>query len=59
MTNRLPILGDIPLLGWLFSSEERIMVDTEVLFVIQPQVTTRGATISPFGEIFDPFEEGL
>ena len=56
--NKFPVLGDIPLLSWLFSSEERITVDTEVLFVIQPQVTTRGATISPFGEIFDPFEEG-
>jgi hypothetical protein len=58
VTNKFPILGDIPLLGWLFSSEERVTVDTEVLFVIQPRVTTRGATISPFGEIFDPFEEG-
>jgi len=60
--SKVPILGDIPFLGWLFSSEEESEVDTEVIFVITPLVKTRAPSISPFQEdIFDPFEdvEGL
>lgn len=53
--NKVPILGDIPLLQYLFSSESEEDVETEVLFVITPYVKTRGASISPFGDIFDPF----
>ncbi len=54
--SKVPVLGDIPLLGWLFSSEETVETETEVMFVLTPRVKTRAASISPFtNEIFDPF----
>ena len=54
---KIPILGDIPLLGWLFSSKEMVEAETEVMFVLTPRVKTRAPSISPFSnEIFDPFE---
>ncbi|RMH01799.1 MAG: hypothetical protein D6702_10420 [Planctomycetota bacterium] len=56
--NKVPILGDVPFLGWLFSSRGSSEVDTEVIFVITPLVKTRAPSISPFQEdIFDPFSE--
>ena len=57
--NKVPVLGDIPVLDLIFSSEQESEVETEVLFVITPIIKTRGATISPFGDIFDPFAESL
>ncbi len=56
--SKVPVLGDIPFLGWLFSSREESEVDTEVIFVITPLVKTRAPSISPFSQdIFDPFDE--
>lgn len=56
--SKVPVLGDIPFLGWLFSSREESEVDTEVIFVITPLVKTRAPSISPFREdIFDPFDD--
>jgi type II secretory pathway component GspD/PulD (secretin) len=56
--SKIPVLGDIPFLGWLFSSREETEVDTEVLFVITPLVKTRAPSISPFqDDIFNPFDE--
>lgn len=56
--SKVPILGDIPFLGWLFSSREDVEVDTEVIFVITPVVKTRAPSISAFTEdIFDPFSD--
>jgi len=56
--SKIPILGDIPVLNWLFSSRSVEQVDTEVMFLITPIVKSRSATISPFGplgDVFDPF----
>jgi len=59
-TSKIPLLGDIPLLGWLFSSEEKVEAETEVMFVLTPRVKTRSASISPFSdEIFDPFADDV
>ncbi len=56
-TSKIPILGDIPLLGWLFSSEEKVEATTSVMIVITPEIKTGRASISEFlDEIFDPFE---
>ena len=53
----IPILSSIPLLGWLFSYKSTETIDTEVLFIITPVIKTRAASISRFGDIFDPFAE--
>ncbi|ALM86433.1 type III secretion system outer membrane ring subunit SctC [Bordetella sp. N] len=37
-TNKVPLLGDIPLLGALFSSKSRNQLRTERLFMIRPRV---------------------
>jgi|GEM_PF-885785 len=54
---KIPLLGDIPLIGWLFSYRGISKANTEVLFIITPVIKTRGASISRFGDIFDPFAE--
>jgi type II secretory pathway component GspD/PulD (secretin) len=54
---KIPLLGDIPGLGWLFSSKSEQTVKTEVLFILTPVIKTRAASISRFGDIFDPWEE--
>jgi type II secretory pathway component GspD/PulD (secretin) len=37
-TSKFPILGSIPVLGWLFGSEQNVKRETEVVVVIGPQV---------------------
>jgi type II secretory pathway component GspD/PulD (secretin) len=54
--NKVPFLGDIPVLGWLFSSKETEEEETSVSFVIRP-VLKRRPSIEPFGDYFDPFAE--
>lgn len=53
--SKVPLLGDIPLLGWLFSYKNSEKIRTEVFFVITPVIKTRQASIEPFGDIFDPW----
>ncbi len=36
--NRVPILGDIPLLGWLFKNHKKILEVTDTLFFITPHI---------------------
>ena len=36
--NKVPILGDIPLLGRLFKSTETEVQDTEIVFLITPHI---------------------
>lgn len=38
--SKIPILGDIPLLGWLFRGEDRSKARTELLVLITPYVIT-------------------
>ena len=54
--NKVPFLGDLPILDLVFSSTQTEEVDTEVLFVIRPVVKSR-PSISPIGELFDPFAD--
>lgn len=54
--SKIPILGDLPLLGWLFSSRETTDDTTEVFFVIKPILKPR-PSIERFGDYFDPFAE--
>jgi type II secretory pathway component GspD/PulD (secretin) len=37
-TVKIPLLGDIPIIGWLFRWETTTRVDSEVVFVITPRV---------------------
>ena len=56
--SKVPLLGDIPLLGWFFSYKNSEKIKTEVFFVITPKIKTRNTSIEPYGDIFDPFDEG-
>jgi len=37
-TTKVPLLGDIPVLGWLFKNENRVDNKTELLIFITPKV---------------------
>jgi type II secretory pathway component GspD/PulD (secretin) len=54
--SKIPFLGNIPILGWFFSSRETVDEETSVSFVIRP-VLKRRPSIEPFGDYFDPFAE--
>jgi type II secretory pathway component GspD/PulD (secretin) len=54
--SRIPLLGDLPLLGFLFSSRSKEELDTTVTFMFTPKIKAR-PSIDPFGDVFDPFEE--
>jgi len=54
--SKIPFLGDLPILGWLFSSEQKEISESNVTFLITPRLKKR-ASIEPIGEIFDPTEE--
>lgn len=54
--SKIPLLGDIPLIGWLFSNKQDITQDTTIYFVITPTVKPV-PTIDRIGDIFDPFAE--
>ncbi len=38
LDNKVPGLGDIPLLGWLFKTRYRATVDTELLIFLTPKI---------------------
>lgn len=56
LESRVPILGAIPLLGWLFSYRSTETTTSEVFFVITPIIKSRAASIEPYGDIFNPFD---
>jgi type II secretory pathway component GspD/PulD (secretin) len=35
---KVPVLGDIPLVGWFFKDKRSYIEDTEILFIIRPEV---------------------
>jgi type II secretory pathway component GspD/PulD (secretin) len=43
-TVKVPILGDIPVLGWLFRSTSTTKTDTEVIFVITPHILQKAGS---------------
>ncbi len=40
---KIPLLGDLPVIGWLFRSERTEQVTTEIVFIITPRRLPRGA----------------
>jgi len=40
--NKVPLLGDIPLLGWAFKYEEKIKTIEELVLVIEPHIIKNG-----------------
>ena len=40
-TIKIPLLGDVPILGWLFRSTSRDKIDNEVIFVITPHILAK------------------
>lgn len=57
LESRVPLLGAIPLIGWLFSYRSTETTTSEVFFVITPIIKTRAASIQPFRDIFNPWDE--
>ena len=44
-TNRIPLLGDLPYIGWLFKNREWIDDKTELLVFITPRIMAEGLSI--------------
>jgi type IV pilus assembly protein PilQ len=38
--NKVPLLGDIPVVGWLFKNTERTTSKTELLVFLTPKIVT-------------------
>lgn len=53
---KIPFLGDIPLIGWLFSNDRTSTSETEVYFTIRPLIKPV-PSIEPIGDVFDPFAQ--
>jgi type II secretory pathway component GspD/PulD (secretin) len=43
-TVKVPLLGDIPIIGWLFKSESTNKSDNEVIFVITPHILQKAGS---------------
>jgi hypothetical protein len=56
VTSKVPFLGDLPGIGWLFSSRREEDNESNVTFFITPNLKKR-ASIEPIGDFFDPFTE--
>ena len=41
ITNKLPVLGDLPLVGGLFRNQQRMAAESELLVFITPQILPR------------------
>ena len=57
---RIPLLGHIPLLGYLFSDTQKLRTETELLIVVSPQLVRSlppGASVKLPG-VAEPGEEG-
>ncbi len=49
--NKLPLLGDIPILGWLFKYEEKINTIEELVIVIEPHIIKDGKQTISLSEL--------
>ncbi|HEX5009268.1 MAG TPA: type II and III secretion system protein [Planctomycetota bacterium] len=48
--SKVPLLGDIPILGWLFKSRESRIQNTEILFFVTPTIHIPSETlVAPLG----------
>lgn len=52
VVRKIPLLGDIPLLGWLFRSRERGVSTTEQLIFITPVIVENGAEADAINEAY-------
>ena len=43
--NKVPFLGDIPFVGYLFKSKQRLDNKAELLIFVTPRILEEGATI--------------
>jgi len=48
--NKVPILGDIPILGWLFKSKSKKRVKTNLLVFLTPHIINRAEDLSSITE---------
>jgi len=48
--NKVPILGDIPILGWLFKSKSKQRVKTNLLVFLTPHIINRAEDLSSITE---------
>ena len=49
--NKIPLLGDIPILGWLFKFEEKINTIEELVIVIEPHIVKEGKQTVSLSEL--------
>jgi len=49
--NKVPLLGDIPILGWLFKYEEKINTIEELIIVIEPHIIKNGKQTISLSEL--------
>ena len=49
--NKLPLLGDIPILGWLFKYQEKINTIEELVIVIEPHIIKDGKQTISLSEL--------
>jgi type II secretory pathway component GspD/PulD (secretin) len=47
---KIPLLGDIPGLGWLFRSTQKVKSDVELLFLITPEIEPEQYVVPPGSE---------
>ena len=44
-TNQVPLLGDIPVLGWLFKEKANVRNRSELLIFLTPRIVTEELTL--------------
>ncbi|RKY53462.1 MAG: hypothetical protein DRP93_06520, partial [Candidatus Neomarinimicrobiota bacterium] len=49
--NKVPLLGDIPILGWLFKYEEKVNTIEELVIVIEPHIIKDGKQTISLSEL--------
>jgi general secretion pathway protein D len=50
VTRKVPLLGDIPILGWAFTSKDKVKTNTELLVFITPIVVNNTEDLGPANE---------
>jgi len=53
----IPLLGEIPILGWFFSSYKTEKTQSELLLVVSPRITRAQAAGSPMPDLESSFDE--
>lgn len=53
-TQKVPFLGDLPVIGWLFRNERETDDRSELLVFITPRIVNRDAALRPSDELVSP-----